>query len=278
MAEQYLPPMTELLALETIERDLFRGRNEIPDNGHRNIFGGQIAAQALKAAGMTVTDRWPHSFHGYFLRPGRRASPVIFKVERDRDGRSFSARRVRAIQDGKVIFDLTASFQVDESGPELSPIPPEKPPEPEACPPEPFNSNFPAVEARMAAPVVLGPSGHEASPTLWVRCPDALGDHRLNHACVLAYTSDISSGFVGSPVRGQGGGASIDHAMWFQHPVRTDDWMLLHMWPALAGGARGLYQGSIHRHDGTAAALFAQQCLLRAPATAAATTAADAIG
>jgi acyl-CoA thioesterase II len=268
MAQPLLSSMAKILDLEPIERDLFRGENEPADTGLPNIFGGQIAAQALKAAGLTVdAERSPHSIHGYFLRPGRRSDPVVFKVERDRDGRSFSARRVRALQDGKVIFDLTASFHIDEQGGSLSPPIAAGVAGPDQCPPEAPVSNHPAVESR-AVGGQEGPVGRRFSPTLWVRCRDDLGDNGLDHSCVLAYMSDISSGFAGAEsITGAGGGPSIDIAMWFQTPVRTHEWLLLHMWPVLAGGARGLYQGTLHSREGAVGAIFSQQALLRPPAT-----------
>lgn len=152
-AVTYLPSMAELLDLEQIDRDLYRGINEVPDNGHPTVLGGQVAAQALEAAGMTVPDgRSPHSMHGYYLRPGWRNRPVIFRVERDRDGRSFSARRVSAVQNGAVIFDLAASFHVDEVGSEYSMPITDNMPAPEVCAIEAFSDNFPLAEVRIVPP------------------------------------------------------------------------------------------------------------------------------
>jgi acyl-CoA thioesterase-2 len=255
--------MSRILDLEKVEENLFLGNNEIAHTGLPNIFGGQIAAQSLKAAGLTVeSERLPHSLHGYFLRPGERSDPVVFRVERDRDGRSFSARRVRAIQHGRVIFDLTASFHLSEPGPEMAPPILEDVPEPQACPPESDISNHPAVDSRAVGGVATGDGSRRSSPLLWVRCREPLDDYHLDHCCALAYMSDISSGFAGEEIQGHGG-ASIDMSMWFQGRVRADDWLLLRMWPVLAGGARGLYQGSIHDRRGSAGAMFTQQCLLR---------------
>lgn len=260
-----LPTMAELLDLEEVDRDLYRGINEIPGNGRPTLFGGQVAAQALKAAGLTApAGRNPHSLHGYFLRPGSRARPVIFKVERDRDGRSFSARRVRAVQDDAVIFDMTASFHVPESGAEYSSPMPSGLPDPESCPTEPFSHNFPSAEARMVPPTTPDGQVHELSSTIWLRIREPLGNDPLTHSCALTYLSDIGTGFLSTNVPGlPRGGPSLDHAVWFRTPIRADDWILQHMWPLMAGGARGLYTGSIHQRDGTLAAMITQESLLR---------------
>jgi acyl-CoA thioesterase-2 len=265
MFEQgFQPTFAELLDLEAIDRDLYRGVNEYPDNGRPTLYGGQIAAQALMAAGLTVDpDRFPHSMHGYFLRPGRRAFPVVFRVERDRDGRSFSARRVSALQDGAVIFDLTASFQVAEPGGEFVTPMPDAPP-PESCPAEPFNDNFPNAEARVVPPFRVDDEGVMRSSTVWMRVREPLGDDRLRHACALAYLSDIGTGFQALEIEGLSkGGSSLDHAMWFRAPIRADSWVLHRMWPLHAGGARGLYGGTMYQADGTLGVTITQECLLR---------------
>jgi acyl-CoA thioesterase-2 len=257
--------MSELLDLEELDRDLYRGINEIPDNSRPTIYGGQIAAQALKAAGLTVPDgRHPHSLHGYFLRPGIRARNVIFKVERDRDGRSFSARRVSAVQDGAVIFDLTASFHIDEPGAEYT-TPIGDAPSPDDCRPEPFEHNFPRADARVVPPTFIDAQGHELSSTMWLRVREKLADDRLTHCCALAYLSDIGTGFLSTDVPGlPRGGPSLDHAMWFRAPIRADEWVLHRMLPLQAGGARGLYTGSMFQHDGTLGITIVQESLLRA--------------
>jgi acyl-CoA thioesterase-2 len=260
--------MAELLDLELIDRDLYRGINEVPDNGRANLYGGQVAAQALKAAGLTVPEgRYPHSLHGYFLRAGQRLKPVIFKVERDRDGRSFSARRVSAVQDGAVIFDLTASFHVDEPGGEYAVPIPGGLADPDDCGPEPFNTNFPLVDARLVPPTRRDEVGNEVSSTLWLRTREHLADDRLTQCCALAYLSDIGTGFLSLDVPGLPlGGPSLDHAMWFRTPIRADEWVLHHMWPLQAGGARGLYAGSMHqRSSGTLGVTIMQESLLRSP-------------
>jgi acyl-CoA thioesterase II len=259
-----LPTMLELLDLEELDRDLYRGTNEVPDNGRPTLYGGQIAAQALKAAGLTVPEgRHPHSMHGYFLRPGRRAKPVVFKVERERDGRSFSARRVSALQDGESIFDLTASFHVEEDGGSYAAEMPEVP-GPETCEAEPFNDNFPRAEARVVPPYFVDEQGNRLSSTIWVRIREPLGDDRLVHCCSLAYLSDIGTGFMSLDVPDlPRGGPSLDHAMWFRAPLRADEWVLHHMWPLHAGGARGLYAGSMFQHTGAHGVTITQESLLR---------------
>jgi acyl-CoA thioesterase-2 len=257
--------MAELLELEPLDRDLYRGVNEVPDNGRPTLYGGQVAAQALMAAGLTVPEgRYPHSMHGYFLRAGMRAQPVIFRVERDRDGRSFSARRVSAVQDGAVIFDLTASFHVDEPGGEYSMPMRADVPAPEECTSEPFSANFPNADARVVPPTTRDEHGVELSSTIWLRIREPLAADRLVHSCALAYLSDIGTGFLSTDVPGlPRGGASLDHAMWFRSPIRADDWVLHHMWPLQAGGARGLYAGVMHQQDGNLGVTVAQEALLR---------------
>ena len=262
-----LPSMAELLDLEEIDRDLYRGINEVPPNDNPTLFGGQVAAQALKAAGLTIAaDRFPHSLHGYFLRAGWRHRPVIFKVERDRDGRSFSARRVSVLQGGEVIFDLTASFHVLEPGGEYSRPMPTGWPSPEECSSEPFNVNFPLAEALLVPPTKLVGDGVEISNRLWLRVNEDLGEDRLTHACALTYLSDVGTGFATIDVPDlPPGGPSLDHAMWFRTPIRADRWIMSDTWPLMAGGARGLYAGSMYQADGTLGAMITQEALLRPP-------------
>ncbi|MCU1398321.1 MAG: acyl-CoA thioesterase [Acidimicrobiales bacterium] len=257
--------MTELLDLEQLDRDLYRGVNDVKVNGEPALYGGQVAAQALKAAGLTVaTDRAPHSLHGYFLRPGLPAQPVIFAVERDRDGRSFSARRVRAMQNGAVIFEMTASFHIDEAGGTYEMPIRDGLIDPESCVPEPHSANFPRADARVVPPTQVDDAGNHYSSTVWLRAVDPLGDDRLTHCCALTYLSDIGSGFMTLDRTDlPRGGPSLDHSMWFHGAIRADAWTLLHMWPLMAGGARGLYAGSMHQQDGQLGAMVTQEILLR---------------
>lgn len=260
-----LPSMREMLDLEEIDTDLYRGVSEWVSPDHPRLYGGQVAAQALMAAGRTVSsDRHPHSMHGYFLRQGRRDQSVIFKVERDRDGRSFSARRVSAMQGGKVIFDLTASFHVDEEGKEfrvgLAADTP--PPEPDVLEHSPFEMRL--AEVLNVPPGRIGIDNWSVSPTMWTRIREPLGDDRLVNACALVFLSDIGSGFSHPDAAAlPAGGPSLDHAVWFQGRARADDWILLKMWPLMAGNARGLYLGSMHQSDGTLLAMLTQESLLR---------------
>ena len=250
--------MAELLDLEELDRDLYRGRNVASDPPRVTLFGGQVAAQALRAAAATVPDdRFPHSLHGYFLRPGRPEHPVILRVSRDRDGRSFSARHVAAIQDGEVIFSMLASFHVDEQGGELAEPMPAEVPAPEGI----VGLDFDGItEIR---PVGLDePDGVPCR--LWVRIVTPLTHDRTVQACALAYLSDIGSGF-GRITRDDlpRGGPSIDHTVWFHRPARADRWLLLDLFPVKAFGGRGVYRGTIYDRDGVLAAELAQESLLR---------------
>jgi acyl-CoA thioesterase-2 len=260
------PSMVELLDLEELDTELFRGLNEYPDAGRETLYGGQVAAQALMAAGRTVpAGRLPHSAHCYFLRRGRRDRPVIFRVERDRDGRSFSARRVSAAQGGAVIMDLTASFCDEAEGGEYAVAMPNDLTGPDDCTPEGFRNSFPNADARVIPPTVDDGTGRAVSGRLWVRVRDPLPDDRLVNACALAYLSDIGTAFHSPDVRGlPRGGASLDHAIWFRAPIRADDWILSDMSPLHAGGGRGVYVGSMFQHDGTLGVSFAQESILTA--------------
>ena len=246
-----------LLDLEEIDRDIYRSL--LLREGRSHLYGGQVAAQALKAAGLTVAaDRRPHSLHGYFLRGGDAARPTIFRVERDRDGRSFSARRVIALQGGEVIFNMVCSFHVREDGyaaQELGPLelaPPDKLP--------PYEHGLVSVEMR--APEDR-PNGWAWATRFWVRVTDALPDDELTHACALTYVSDISTGLVAYADAEHGPGASIDHSVWFHRPVRADAWLLMDVVPHIAAHGRGTYTGSISDASGAHAASLVQEGLFR---------------
>ena len=257
--------LNELFDLERIDADLFRGLNEKTAPARPALFGGQVAGQALRAASLTVPEgRMPHSFHGYFLRPGQWQHPVILKVDRDRDGRSFSARHVSAVQEGKVIFSALASFHIHEESPDFSQRLPAGA-DPDDLPAErALVSMFAsAFEFRPYPPVrPYGPEDYPLPARVWAKSTVRLPDDPVLHACALAYLSDIGSGFAdGELEQFPRGGPSIDHAMWFHHPARVDEWILLWMGPLKAGGARGLYAGTAHDAAGRLLAVFNQEMI-----------------
>jgi len=254
--------LAALLDLEVLDRDLFRGQNEEGAGARLSLYGGQVAAQALRAAGMTVPEgRLPHSLHGYFLRPGRVDRPVLLHVDRDRDGGSFSARHVRAVQDGEVIFSMVASFHSREDSATYDAVPTKGGPDPETLAPRP--SPF-LVEVREVTPTRIGDGQVRHSDSLWVRASSPLPDDPLVHACAAAYVSDLGSGFGQVEVPNlSAGGPSIDHSLWFHDPIRADEWMLLELWPLKASGSRGVYSGSLRGRDGNLGVLLTQEMLLR---------------
>jgi acyl-CoA thioesterase-2 len=278
-----LDKLIGLLDLEQIELDIFRGRS--PSDHRQRVFGGQVAGQALVAAGRTVpSDRPVHSLHAYFIRPGDPAVPIVYTVDRVRDGRSFTTRRVTAIQHGKVIFTLSASFHHDEPGPEYSAPMPEAPP-PESVPPtgERLEKLFGvrAHESFLDTPIDLrfaGPLSHEVflDPSLqtdrslvWLRADGDLPDDPLLHVCLMTYVSDmtlldsvlIQHGL--SWADGYTTGASLDHAMWFHRPFRVDRWLLYAQESPAAAGARGLARGEVFTQDGTLVVSVMQEGLIR---------------
>ena len=254
--------LAALLDLEVLDRDLFRGENEEGAGARMSLYGGQVAAQALRAAGATVpSDRLPHSLHGYFLRPGRVDRQVILHVDRDRDGGSFSARHVRAVQDGEVIFSMLASFHAREESATLDAVPTRGAVAPSTLSsrPSPF-----LVEVREVTPTRIGGGQVRHSDSLWVRASSPLPDDPLVHACAVAYVSDLGSGFGQVEVPNlSAGGPSIDHSLWFHDPIRADEWMLLELWPLKASGSRGVYSGSLRSETGNLGALLTQEMLLR---------------
>jgi acyl-CoA thioesterase-2 len=283
--EQLVRELIGLLRLERLEDDLFRGPSR--DIGTTRVFGGQVLGQAIQAAQYTVEERGVHSLHAYFLREGDHTAPIVYTVDRSRDGRSFSARRVVAIQHGQPIFTMSASFQSPEPGvdhqllmpaaadPETLPDLSRLAPEVTAVVPEKIRRILMRTagpfEFRAEEPLaVFGASGATAPVTqMWFRIPVRLPDDDLLHRAMLAYVSDY--GLLTSALAPHGLNfgegrlqlASIDHAMWFHRPFRVDDWLLYRCDSPSASGGRGLGFGSIFRRDGTLVASAAQEGLLR---------------
>lgn len=276
--------ITDLLNLETIEVNLFRGGNR--DIGGKSVFGGQVLAQALVASNRTVDpERVCHSLHGYFLLPGDIQAPIVFDVDRIRDGKSFTTRRVRAIQHGRIIFNMAASYQLPEKGVEhQAEMPPVQPPEELMAEsdlrklvadrvPEQYRKRFlqeQPIEFRPIGPVnPFAPEKRPPVKDVWFRAAGKLPDDPALHQAVLAYTSDF--GFISTAMLPHGISfmmkhvqvASLDHAIWFHRPFRADEWLLYHMDSPIASGARGFNRGSIYTRDGVLVASVAQEGLIR---------------
>jgi acyl-CoA thioesterase-2 len=274
-----LDQLVNLLDLEAIEVNIFRGVS--PDEDRQRVFGGQVAAQALMACGRTVDAGAPHSLHSYFLRPGDPSVPILYEVDRIRDGRSFTTRRVVAIQHGRAIFNLSASFHVDEPGLEHQVAMPDVPP-PETLPSlaerlapyrdalaDWFQRPHPIEQRHIGdLPFVHG-GGKEPLQRLWIRADGELPDDRLLHACIAAYASDMSlfdTMLAPHDVRWDDPdfmGASLDHCMWFHRQFRVDDWLLYDMDSPNAAGARGLARGFLFTRDGTLVVSMVQEGLMR---------------
>ncbi len=280
-----LDELVKQLSLEKIEENHFRGQSR--DLGWGIVFGGQVLGQALSAAAQTVpSDRPAHSLHAYFLRPGNVSRPVLYVVDRIRDGGSFTTRRVVAVQDGEVIFNLAASFQKSEPGFEHHDPMPEVPP-PETLEPEhvrlaPFAQRLPKyLRGRTLAdrPFELRPVEDVDDPVLpspqsprrmvWLRTVATLPDDPALHRYLLAYASDYS--FLTTALLPHGVTwltpgmqvASLDHVMWFHQPLRVDNWLLHVMESPSASGSRGLVRGKVYAQDGTLVATTAQEGLIR---------------
>jgi acyl-CoA thioesterase-2 len=256
-----------LLALEPAGRDVFVAAT--PSDGPGRLFGGQVAAQTLRAATLTVeSDRVPHSFHAYFIRPGRPGTPLRLAVERTRDGRSFTTRLVSASQNGEPIFVLGASFHIAEDGDDWQLPAPRDLPGPDdvafESPFTRFGSTSP-FEVRPAREPVA--DGFFRPHPMWVRCRQELPDDPALHASVLAFVSDMavvaSARSPNSSLPTRFMGASLDHAVWFHRPVRADEWLLFSVDPVSNFGARGLARGTMHTRDGVLAVSVAQEALLR---------------
>jgi acyl-CoA thioesterase-2 len=280
MSQAAVDALVKLLDLEPIEVNIFRGVS--PDEDRQRVFGGQVAGQALVAAARTVEPgRSVHSLHAYFLRPGDPTVPILYDVDRIRDGRSFSTRRVVAIQHGKAIFNLQTSFQVPEDGLE------HQSPMPDAPAPD----SLPEFQERMAPYAdMLGDYYHRPRPIdtrhvdwnppdrneplppyqrVWMRADGRLPDDPVLHACVLTYASDLTlldttllphSGLWHAPNLFM---ASLDHAMWFHRSFRADEWLLYSQDTPSASEGRGLGRGMIHTSDGRLAVTVVQEGLIR---------------
>jgi acyl-CoA thioesterase-2 len=270
-----------LLDLETLEVNLFRGIS--PPHSLPRVFGGQVAAQALVAAGRTVPeDREVHSLHAYFIRPGDPAVPIVYETERVRDGRSFTTRRVLAIQHGVPIFSLSASFQLPQTGLHHTLPTPDGVPAPDTLPGlDALASSAGArwltqgarpLDMRFVSPPPWSDefAGASEEPArVWMRADGRLPDDRLLHVCMLTYVSDLT--LLGSVLvrhdRAEGPVqmASLDHAMWFHRPFRADEWLLYTCYSPFAGGGRGLATGRFTQADGTLVATTVQEGLVRVP-------------
>jgi acyl-CoA thioesterase II len=273
-----------LLDLEPIEQDIFRGRSS--DIGSGRVYGGQVLAQALVAAQRTVEpERAAHSLHGYFILPGDIAAPIVYFVDRLRDGRSFATRRVTAIQHGRAIFNMAASFHVPEDGPEHQMDVPEAP-GPEELPreidlirgmaeriPERLRGIYTQdrpIDFRPIDPVdPFRPERRPPAKYLWLRAEGAMPDEPIHHQAVLAYASDY--GLLGAALLPHGlsfqqtrlQAATLDHSLWFHRPFRVDDWLLYAMDSPIAAGARAFTRGGIYTRDGHLVASAAQEGLTR---------------
>jgi acyl-CoA thioesterase-2 len=284
MSNPIVGELIDLLQLERLEENLFRGQSR--DIGTRNVFGGQVLGQALSAAQRTVEpDRVVHSLHAYFLRAGDIEAPIVYDVDRSRDGKSFSVRRVVAIQHGQPIFNFAASFQVHEPGADHQIDMPDVPKPEDIAPPE-----APPVEELAKMPVKvqrwLSRRGafefryvqrrNEINPTkrppyqqIWFRLIDRAPDDDALHRAMLAYASDFH--LIGTAMLPHGFSylqtnvqvASLDHALWFHRPFRADDWLLYSCDSPSAQGARGLTRGMIYARDGRLVASTAQEGLIR---------------
>jgi len=275
--------LLDLLDLEPIEYNIYRGRNR--DIGTGRVFGGQVMAQALVAAQRTLEEeRVAHSVHGYFILPGDLDLPIVYFVDRLRDGRSFTTRRVTAIQHGRAIFNMSVSFHVREDGLE------HQTEMPDVVAPEQLPSELERIRARAEQipepvrdiltqdrPIDFRPVGSDpfdetpAAPqrNMWLKAVGSMPDDVLSHQAVLAYASDY--GLLATAVRPHGmtirdphlQAASLDHAIWFHRPFRMDDWLLYAMDSPAAAGARGFARGSIYTRSGSLVASVAQEGLIR---------------
>ena len=284
-------PIEELLALldlEPLEVNIYRGRNR--DIGTGRVFGGQVMAQALVAARRTVDQpREAHSLHGYFILPGDLSAPIVYFVDRLRDGGSFTTRRVTAIQHGRAIFNLSASFHVAEDGREHQAPMPEAP-DPDTLAPEltliremaeripeslrPVLTQDRPIDFRPVAPVdPFRAEQRRPERRVWLKALGRLPDDPLVHQAVLAYASDhglLPTALLPHGIAFRSPGlqmASLDHALWFHRPFRADEWLLYVMDSPTAAGARGFTRGAVYTREGSLVASVAQEGLIRERAT-----------
>lgn len=281
---QALKNLLDLLDLEKIEEGIYRGQSE--DLGLRQVFGGQVVGQALYAAKQTVPlERNIHSFHSYFLRPGDSSQPIIYDVENLRDGNSFSARRVKAVQHGKPIFYMTASFQTAEEGFEHQNVMPEVP-APESLKseseiansmahliPESVREKFTCEKPLEMRPVTfhnpLMGKVEEPIRNVWFKANGEMPDDPRIHQYLLGYASDFN--FLPTALQPHGKGflepgmqvATIDHSMWFHRPFRLDDWLLYAVKSTSASGARGFVRGQFYNRAGELIASTVQEGVIR---------------
>lgn len=280
----YLEELLTMLKLEKIEENIFRGKSQ--DLGFGNIFGGQVLGQSLSAATQTLSDeRRVHSLHAYFLLPGDPARPIVYEVDCIRDGKSFTTRRVVAIQKGRAIFNMSASFQSDEPGFDHQEDPPEVP-GPEGIPsdlemaravqdriPESIRAKIVCdrpIEIRPLNPIdPFTPEKKEPVRYVWFKATGTMPDDLSIHQYMLAYASDF--GLVSTSLYPHGHTfwesamqvATLDHAMWFHREFRMDEWLLYVMKSPSASKARGVNLGSIYTRDGVLVATTAQEGLIR---------------
>ena len=275
--------LLSILDLEPLEHNLFRGLS--PQVGWQRVFGGQVIGQALVAAARTVEGRAVHSLHGYFMLPGDPKVPILYEVDRIRDGKSFTTRRVVAIQHGRAIFSMSASFQVEEAGldhqiamPKV-PLPEELPSESDIArlylegAPEPVRRYWERERPIELRPVdlrhYLGREPLQPLQNVWVRTTGKLPDDPDIHRCVLAYASDMTLLDTSLFAHGRSifdadlQAASLDHALWFHRPFRADDWLLYAEDSPSASGGRGFTRGSLFSRDGKLVASVAQEGLIR---------------
>ncbi len=282
--DQRLADLLLLLELEQLEVNLFRGASR--DIGAPQVFGGQVLGQALSAAAATVEGRTVHSLHAYFLRRGDCNAPIVYEVDRSLDGHSFANRRIVAIQHGQQIFNMTASFQIAETGfdhqvPMPQVPPPESLPDQSGRPPQELLVRLPErvrrfleqprpFEFRTVQPLdLLRPRRERPAREIWFRAVGALPDDETLHRRLLAYVSDFflldtatlphGTSFLNPSLVM----ASIDHAMWFHRPLRVDDWLLYAMESPSASGARGFARAGVFARDGRLVASTAQEGLVR---------------